>query len=153
MAYVTILHKNWLSSTTWNFENSSEYQFQTICTSSIYNINWNFCKPSSDGTRKFGWFWGVGQIEGLILHRHFYGSLEGFHWESGQGIGRLGERAWGKENWGGRKEKRGRRREKTGGEGENGERREKRTLACPSHLHCIQTLYARFGRSVLKTRS
>jgi hypothetical protein len=35
-------------------------------------------------------------------------------------------------------------------EGEEGERREKRTPACPSHLHCIQTLYARFGRSVLK---
>jgi hypothetical protein len=68
-----------------------------------------FCKPSSDGTRKFGWFWGVGQIEGLILHRHFYGGLEGFYWESGQGIGRPGER---------RSE--------------------------------IQTLYARFGRSVLK---
>jgi hypothetical protein len=31
-------------------------------------------------------------FEGLILHRHFYGGLEGFHWESGQGIGRPGER-------------------------------------------------------------
>jgi hypothetical protein len=39
------------------------------------------------------------------------------------------------------------RREKTGREGEEDERREKRTPAC------IQTLYARFGRSVLKTRS
>ena len=29
-------------------------------------------------------------FEGLILHRHFYGGLEGFHWESGQGIGRKG---------------------------------------------------------------
>jgi len=37
--------------------------------------------------------------------------------------------------------------------GEEGERREKRTPACPFHLHCIQTLHARFGRSVLKTRS
>jgi hypothetical protein len=31
------------------------------------------------------------------------------------------------------------------------EGKEKSTPACPSHLHCIQTLYARFGRSVLKT--
>jgi hypothetical protein len=51
------------------------------------------------------------------------------------------------------KEEEGGRREKTGGEGEEGERREKRNPACPSHMHCTQTLYARFGRSVLKTRS
>jgi hypothetical protein len=38
MVYVTIFHKNWLSSTTLNFEKSSEYQFQAICTSSIYKI-------------------------------------------------------------------------------------------------------------------
>jgi len=57
-----------------------------------------------------------------------------------------GEAGWEKGEEGGR-------REKTGGEGEEGERREKRTPACPLHLHCIQTLYARFGRSVLKTRS
>ena len=88
-------------------------------------------------------------IEGLILHlyRHFYGGLEGFHreWTRYRETG-------GKEKWGGRKEKRGGRREKTGGEGEEGERREKRTPACPSHLHCIQTLYTRFGRSVLQKR-
>ena len=60
---------------------------------------------------------GLARLRGLF-YRHFYGGLEGFHWESGQGIGRPGERAWGKEKWGGRKEKRGRRRDKTGGEGE-----------------------------------
>jgi ribosomal protein L15 len=59
----------------------------------------------------------------------------------------------GKEKRGGRKEKRGGMRKRTGGEGKEGDRREKHIPACPSHLHCIQTLYARFGRSVLKIRS
>ena len=44
---------------------------------------------------------------GLNLHRHFNDGLEGFHWESGQGIERPGKRARGKEKRGGRKEKRG----------------------------------------------
>ena len=50
-------------------------------------------------------------IEGLILHRHFYGGLEGFHWASGKGIGRPGERTRGNEKRGGRKVKRGGRKQ------------------------------------------
>ena len=60
-------------------------------------------------------FEGLVRLRGLLLHRHFYGGLEGFHWENGQGIGRPGEKARGK-----------------------GKR--------------IQTLYERFGRSVLKKK-
>ena len=41
-------------------------------------------------------FEGLVRLRGLLLHRHFYGGLEGFHWENGQGIGRPGEKARGK---------------------------------------------------------
>jgi hypothetical protein len=47
-------------------------------------------------------FEGLVRLRGLLLHRHFYGGLEGFHWESGQGIGRPGEMRRGKgERWNG----------------------------------------------------